>query len=402
MNHQKIYDAIIEKAQKENRKRLKKADSNYIYYEKHHIVPKCLNGCNEEINLVLLTAREHFVCHKLLTYIYPNNRAIFSAFYLMVYMNKKKYNLSSRDYAYARELRNNIPLTEETRKKLSNVKHPNKGLSYYEFYIEKYGEEEGIKKYEEYRIRNENKNVGDKNPMFGKKQKAESIEKNKKSQLYNSKNFPQWLKDKIGEKSKGENNPMYGKTFYEIWVKKFGKEEADKKLKAYKENKSNKIRVRNIETQKVKVIKPEELDFYLKNGWEKGGVKRKIFIPCKKEAKIKIGIKRSAYIKKHKDEPIFIENMKKFSKGNKERIHIFNIITKQNKNIKPEELETYLNDGWKKGMYHDENYIGSLTGKIWIHTDILSKNTVINKENLDEYLKNGWLLGMIRYNKNKN
>ena len=53
-------------------------------------------------------------------------------------------------------------------------------------------------------------------------------------------------------------------------------------------------------------------------------------------------------------------------------------------------------------MYHDENYIGSLTGKIWIHTDILSKNTVINKENLDEYLKNGWLLGMIRYNKNKN
>jgi 5-methylcytosine-specific restriction endonuclease McrA len=37
------------------------------YVEKHHIVPKSLGGTNEKSNLVSLTAREHFVCHRLLT-----------------------------------------------------------------------------------------------------------------------------------------------------------------------------------------------------------------------------------------------------------------------------------------------------------------------------------------------
>ena len=37
------------------------------YYENHHIIPKCLGGSNAPNNLVLLTAREHFICHLLLT-----------------------------------------------------------------------------------------------------------------------------------------------------------------------------------------------------------------------------------------------------------------------------------------------------------------------------------------------
>jgi len=36
------------------------------YYEKHHIIPKSMGGTNKKENLVLLTAREHFVCHWLL------------------------------------------------------------------------------------------------------------------------------------------------------------------------------------------------------------------------------------------------------------------------------------------------------------------------------------------------
>ncbi len=36
------------------------------YYEKHHIVPKCLGGSNTMLNLVRLTAREHYVAHLLL------------------------------------------------------------------------------------------------------------------------------------------------------------------------------------------------------------------------------------------------------------------------------------------------------------------------------------------------
>lgn len=37
------------------------------YVERHHIVPKSLGGSNRKDNLVKLTAREHFVCHWLLT-----------------------------------------------------------------------------------------------------------------------------------------------------------------------------------------------------------------------------------------------------------------------------------------------------------------------------------------------
>jgi len=36
------------------------------YKEKHHIIPKSLGGADDMSNLVVLTAREHFICHWLL------------------------------------------------------------------------------------------------------------------------------------------------------------------------------------------------------------------------------------------------------------------------------------------------------------------------------------------------
>ena len=54
----KWYYAIIEIAK--NRQPLG-------YVEKHHIVPKSMGGSNVADNLVKLTAREHFICHRLLT-----------------------------------------------------------------------------------------------------------------------------------------------------------------------------------------------------------------------------------------------------------------------------------------------------------------------------------------------
>lgn len=40
--------------------------SGYTYLEKHHIKPKSIGGNNTKDNLVLLTAKEHFVAHRLL------------------------------------------------------------------------------------------------------------------------------------------------------------------------------------------------------------------------------------------------------------------------------------------------------------------------------------------------
>ena len=36
------------------------------YCERHHILPHSLGGTNDKANLVKLTAREHFICHRLL------------------------------------------------------------------------------------------------------------------------------------------------------------------------------------------------------------------------------------------------------------------------------------------------------------------------------------------------
>jgi len=47
-----------------NRAKLRRIDS---YKERHHIIPQSLHGSNSAENIVELTAREHFICHLLLT-----------------------------------------------------------------------------------------------------------------------------------------------------------------------------------------------------------------------------------------------------------------------------------------------------------------------------------------------
>jgi len=53
MNHRKIYFNLIEKCVAKNRYKLKKSNPDYVYYENHHIIPKCVGGSNESDNLVL-------------------------------------------------------------------------------------------------------------------------------------------------------------------------------------------------------------------------------------------------------------------------------------------------------------------------------------------------------------
>lgn len=61
MNYKKIYYAIIDNAKIKNRR--KGFDE---YFELHHIMPASFGGTDDKENLVLLTAREHFICHCLL------------------------------------------------------------------------------------------------------------------------------------------------------------------------------------------------------------------------------------------------------------------------------------------------------------------------------------------------
>lgn len=98
------------------------------YYEKHHILPKSLGGTNSIDNIVNLTAREHWICHKLLTKftIKEFKMKMHCAFWRMCNPqgNKEYHKIPSHSYAAAREnfseyRKKYFRHTEESKKKIS-------------------------------------------------------------------------------------------------------------------------------------------------------------------------------------------------------------------------------------------------------------------------------------------
>lgn len=66
--YSKWYLDIIENVKSQNRIKLKKTDKDYIYYEEHHILPKSMFEEYTDLdehkwNSVILTPKEHFICH---------------------------------------------------------------------------------------------------------------------------------------------------------------------------------------------------------------------------------------------------------------------------------------------------------------------------------------------------
>jgi hypothetical protein len=112
MNYQRIYNQIIEYA------KIRQLEG---YKEKHHILPKCLGGLNDKENLIELTAREHFLCHRLLCEIHPKNEKLKHALFLMSIGKQKTkdkhYIISSRVYER---------LKQEYSKMLTGKKHSKK------------------------------------------------------------------------------------------------------------------------------------------------------------------------------------------------------------------------------------------------------------------------------------
>lgn len=76
------------------------------YTESHHIVPKSLGGSNSKDNLVALTAREHFICHRLLVKMTTGKakRSMAHAVWAMInYRNQREdIKVTSRTYQYLR------------------------------------------------------------------------------------------------------------------------------------------------------------------------------------------------------------------------------------------------------------------------------------------------------------
>jgi len=77
------------------------------------------------------------------------------------------------------------------------------------------------------------KNSGKGNPFYGRKHSDESRKRMKKVQQgLDKKNNPIYQSEEFREKSKrtGKLNGMYGRNVYSVWLKKYGKKEADERM----------------------------------------------------------------------------------------------------------------------------------------------------------------------------
>ena len=122
----KWYSAIIERA---------KTQTPVGYTENHHIIPESLGGPNSKDNLVKLSAREHFICHWLLTKcISVNVEKMQYALWLMMNIQNEhqasRYKINSHTYTLLKEKLSKTfsiqhsgkTLSEETKRKISETR----------------------------------------------------------------------------------------------------------------------------------------------------------------------------------------------------------------------------------------------------------------------------------------
>lgn len=117
----RLYYSIINQA---------KTRKNLGYVEVHHIIPKSIGGSNNKENLVELTAREHFVCHRLLPKMTTNEekrKMTFAAWALTMRNSyKEQIKISSRTYSYLKSERasllKGVPLPEEIKEKMRKAR----------------------------------------------------------------------------------------------------------------------------------------------------------------------------------------------------------------------------------------------------------------------------------------
>jgi len=168
MNYQKIYDDLMfDRLLLKKQRHLDKKQG--VYFEGHHIIPKSKGGTGNSTralnhsNIVLLTAREHFLAHWLLWKIYRDRSSALAFHKMMSTNNYQTRSKSSRGY-------------EEARLAFSET---NKGNQYGKGVIKVISEEQ--KKNHSKLMKG--KYTGKANPFYGKKHSEKAINKIKQRML---------------------------------------------------------------------------------------------------------------------------------------------------------------------------------------------------------------------------
>jgi hypothetical protein len=86
MNYLRIYNELVDRAKQRNKPN--------CYTEKHHIIPKSEGGTDCNSNLVDLTAREHFIAHKLLWMDNPHSFSRAATYHMMSNYRNIKWGIT--------------------------------------------------------------------------------------------------------------------------------------------------------------------------------------------------------------------------------------------------------------------------------------------------------------------
>lgn len=201
MNYQCVYNNLIAK-----RGSVSKPKS---YSERHHIVPKCLGGADEENNLIHLSAKAHYIAHLLLAKLYGGK--LWSAVYLMGSVkgrfNSRLYTIAKADVISRKKLQVISPahkkalsdswstrvVSQETKDKIGNA-HRGRTLSL----------EHALRIGESNRGKKRSPEVCAKISMIntGRKQSAESIAKTRAGTLGKKRNPEQIERIKEAQKNR--------------------------------------------------------------------------------------------------------------------------------------------------------------------------------------------------------
>jgi len=169
------------------------------YTECHHIHPRSLGGADTADNLVNLTAREHFVCHWLLTKMTKgeDRYKMINALRMMraEKEGQQRYTTAITSRVYETIKKEYAQLQSE---RFSGENNPMYGDKFY--------------RSEEGKQRQKNAVTGDNNGA----KKEEARQKISQSKLGKKREaFSEEWRAKMAEKKKGENNPRYGATVSE-------------------------------------------------------------------------------------------------------------------------------------------------------------------------------------------
>jgi hypothetical protein len=170
------------------------------YLEQHHIIPKSLGGLNTVDNLINLTARQHFVCHWLLTKMVvgkDKKKMIFAINRMLsATIHQQRYKITGRKYELLKIQFSKInPFNDKDWQKLQRKNN----------HIGKKRSEESKQKLRDAWAKNRENRIGINHPSYGKVRTKETLKKMSES-----------MKGKLVK----EKNPMYGKT-HSIEVKNF-------------------------------------------------------------------------------------------------------------------------------------------------------------------------------------